>query len=59
MNQVLLVPRAAVWEVGNQKYVLVAGEEGVVARSFIAGGYDASHYWVVDGLTEGMELCLK
>lgn len=59
MNQVLLVPREAVWEVGNQRYVLVAGEEGAVARSFIAGGYDASHYWVVDGLTEGMELCLK
>ncbi|MDE7354497.1 MAG: hypothetical protein K2O06_15815 [Acetatifactor sp.] len=59
MDQVLVVPREAVWEAGGQTYVLVE-EDGVVsARSFIAGGYDASYYWVVDGLTEGMKLCLK
>lgn len=59
MEHVLVVPKQAVWEAGGQTYVLVE-EDGVVsARSFIAGGYDASHYWVVDGLTEGMKLCLK
>ena len=59
MEQVLVVPKEAVWEAEGQTYVLVE-EDGVISpRSFIAGGYDASHYWVVDGLTEGMKLCLK
>lgn len=59
MEHVLLVPRQAVWEVGDQTYVLVVQDGDIVARSFIAGGFDASNYWVVDGLTEGTELCLK
>lgn len=59
MNGVLVVPREAVWESGGKTYVLVEEEGGVVARSFIAGGYDAARYWVVEGLAEGMKLCLK
>lgn len=60
MDNVLVVPRDAVWDVSGQTYVLVEQEDGtIVAQSFIAGGYDASNYWVVDGLTEGMKICLK
>lgn len=60
MNDVCVVPKEAVWEMGGRTYVLVAEEDGrIVARSFIAGGYDAAGYWVVEGLTEGVEICLK
>lgn len=60
MNDVCVVPKEAVWETGGGTYVLVAEKDGrIVARSFIAGGYDAAGYWVVEGLTEGMEICLK
>lgn len=60
MNDVCVVPKEAVWEMGGRTYVLVAEEDGgIVARSFIAGGYDAAGYWVVEGLAEGVEICLK
>lgn len=60
MDGILLVPRDAVWETRGRTYVFVVEEDGsIVSRSFIAGGYNSSWYWVVDGLTEGMEICLK
>lgn len=60
MDHVLVVPKEAVWASGGMTYVLVEENDGTVtARSFIAGGYDAARYWVVDGLAEGMKLCLK
>ena len=59
MDHVLVIPREAVWESEGRTYVLVEEDGKVTARSFIAGGYDASRYWVVDGLSEGMKLCLK
>lgn len=60
MDNVLLVPRSAVVERNGRTYVKVRLENGEIQyRSFIAGGYDASNYWVVEGLTEGMEICLK
>lgn len=60
MDNVLLVPRSAVTENNGRTYVKVRLESGEIQyRSFIAGGYDASNYWVVEGLTEGMELCLR
>ena len=35
-------------------------EQGKVkAVGFVAAGYNSSEYWVIEGLTEGMELCLK
>lgn len=59
MKDVLLVPRRAVTESGGRTYVKVRLESGEIQyRSFIAGGSDASNYWVVEGLTEGMEICL-
>lgn len=60
MENVLLVPKKAVQEVAGQTYVTVkepSGEQRAV--SFLAGGYDTDYYWVIDGLTEGMEVCLE
>lgn len=60
MDNVLIVPKKAVWEISGNTYVFAVREDGTVAATaFIAGGYDSSGYWVVDGLEEGMELCLK
>lgn len=60
MEQVLVVPKGAVREIGGKTYVYEVREDGsVVATAFIAGGYDDSRYWAVDGLKEGMVLCLK
>lgn len=60
MENVLVVPRRAVKETDGSLYVNVVEADGsIVRRSFIAGGYDTSNYWVLEGLTEGMELCLE
>ncbi|MBQ7774347.1 MAG: hypothetical protein IJ379_00345 [Lachnospiraceae bacterium] len=60
MDNVLVVPKKAVKEISGCTYVYVKDEQGnVKACSFVAGGYDASNYWVIEGLSEGMELCLK
>lgn len=60
MQNVLIVPKKAVTEISGQTYVDVIDEDGnIVTTSFIAGGYDTENYWVVEGLTEGMKICLK
>lgn len=60
MDNVLLVPKNAVTTTGGQTYVYVIDENGEKsARSFIAGGFDAQNYWVLEGLEEGMTLCLE
>lgn len=60
MDNVLLVPRSAVAEISGSTYVYVKEEDGsITARSFVAGGFDSMNYWVVEGLTEGMNVCLK
>ena len=60
MDQVVVVPKKAVWETNGKTYVYVIGEDGKpVAQSFVAGGYNETGYWVVEGLTEGMEICLE
>lgn len=60
MQHVLVVPRSAVRFSNGRTYVNVKQEDGsVVATSFVAGGYDDRNYWVVEGLTEGMELCYE
>ena len=59
MQDVLLVPKKAVKEKNGCTYVKVKKENGeVYYQSFIAGGSDLSNYWVVEGLSEGMEICL-
>ena len=60
MEHVLVVPRRAVREINGQTYVNVVEADGsIVRRSFVAGGYDKNSYWVAEGLTEGMVLCLE
>lgn len=60
MNNVLVVPKGAVTDVDGTTYVNVMDEQGnVKACSFIAGGYDDTNYWVIEGLSEGMVICLK
>lgn len=59
MDNVLLVPKKAVTVVGKNCYVKVRLETGEIQyRSFLSGGSDDSNYWALEGLTEGMELCL-
>ena len=60
MKNVLIVPKGAVTDIGGKTYVDVIDENGnIMTTSFIAGGYDNENYWVVEGLTEGMKVCLK
>lgn len=60
MENVVLVPRNAVTFVGSTTYVKLKKENGeVIYQSFVAGGSDNSNYWVADGLTEGMEVCIE
>ncbi len=60
MDNVLVVPKKAVTEISGKTYVNVVDEEGnVKACSVVAGGYDTSHYWIIEGLSEGMVVCLK
>ena len=60
MKNVLVVPRSAVTEINGVTYVNVMDEQGnVKACSFVAGGYDNTNYWIIEGLSEGMVVCLK
>jgi hypothetical protein len=60
MDHVLVVPRNAVTDIDGNTYVDVMDEQGnVKACSFVAGGYDDSNYWIIEGLSEGMVVCLK
>lgn len=60
MDNVVLVPKKAVTDVQGSTYVKVRTEDGGIQYvSFIAGGSDSANYWVVEGLTEGMEICLE
>lgn len=60
MDNVLVVPKKAVKEINGSTYVYVVEEDGTVtARSFVSGGYNDTSYWVVEGLKEGMEICLE
>lgn len=60
MENVLLVPRSAVFTDSGQTYVKVRLEDGrVITQAFVAGGSDTSNYWVLEGLAEGMEICLE
>ncbi len=60
MDNVVVVPKKAVTDINGNTYVSVKEESGkIVKRSFISGGFNSDFYWVVDGLTEGMEICLE
>ncbi len=58
MDDVVLVPRAAVTEISGTSYVTVKDENGSLRMvSFVAGGSDSSYYWVLEGLEEGQTVC--
>ncbi len=58
MDNVILIPKSAVYEVKGSTYVTVRDENGALRMvSFIAGGSDLENYWVAEGLEEGMTIC--
>ena len=60
MENVLLVPKKAVLSYGGVTYVKLKQQDGTVLyQSFVAGGSDDENYWVAEGLTEGMEVCIE
>ena len=60
MENVVLVPKNAVSSNGTTTYVKLVRDNGeVIYQSFVAGGSDGSYYWVAEGLTEGMEVCIE
>ncbi len=60
MDNVLVVPKKAVVEISGRTYVNVMDEDGnITPCSIVAGGYDSSNYWIIEGLSEGMIVCLK
>lgn len=59
-NNVVLIPKSAVVKQGDATYVITLDSNGEPTyKSFVAGGYDNSYYWVAEGLTEGTEICLE
>lgn len=61
MDNVLLVPKSAVYKTGNDTYVITKDENGQANLvKFVAGGSDNANYWVAYGdIKEGMEICLE
>ena len=60
MSNVLLIPKQAVKEKNGNTYVYIKNSDGTVtAQSFIAGGSNQTEYWVLEGLEEGMTICLE
>ncbi len=59
MTNVVLVPKSAVYNSGNDTYVVAKNADGSTRLiKFVAGGSDNSNYWVAYGdVTEGMEIC--
>lgn len=60
MQNVVLVPREAVTELAGCTYVHIIEADGSIkAQSFLPGGRDGSFYWAIEGVTEGMKVCLE
>lgn len=61
MDNVLLIPKNAVYKTGNDTYVIIKDENGLATLvKFVAGGSDNANYWVAYGdIKEGMEICLE
>lgn len=58
MENVILVPSAAVSVIDSNTYVNVKNKDGSITTvSFLGGGCSKEYYWVIDGLSEGMEIC--
>lgn len=60
VDNVLLVPKNAVTVYNQNTFVKVKKQDGSFTYvSFISGGADRDNYWVIEGLNEGMEICLE
>lgn len=60
VENVILVPKAAVTVEDDECFVTVIKEDGTLLKTeFIAGGSNLDYYWVLDGLTEGMQILMK
>lgn len=60
MDNVLLIPKRAVVSYSGSTYAKLKLEDGTIMyQGFVAGGSDSENYWVVEGLTEGMEVCIE
>lgn len=59
-DNVVLVPKRAVTVSGDVYYVTVLNDKNEYELiSFISGGSDSNNYFAVDGLSEGMTICLE
>jgi len=58
MKNVLLVSVNAVGVEGTKTYVTEYVDNQLYKRYFIAGRFNTRHYWVLDGLKEGMEVII-
>ena len=57
MDDVIVIPKGAVTEEDEQYYVTVLLEDGTLRKTeFIPGGENTESYWVLQGLTEGMQI---
>lgn len=60
VENVILIPKAAVTVENDECFVTVLQEDGSLLKTeFIAGGSNAEYYWVFDGLSEGMKIISK
>lgn len=60
VENVLLVPKRAVSVINQNTFVKIKTQEGNITYArFVSGGSNQDYYWVVDGLSEGMEICLE
>lgn len=60
VKNVVLVPKKAVTVYKQNTFVKVKQADGSYTYvSFVSGGSDQENYWVVEGLDEGMEICLE
>ena len=57
VENVIVIPRAAVDVEEDEYFVTVLKEDGTLLKTeFIPGGSNVDSYWVLDGLTEGMQI---
>ncbi len=57
---VVLVPKRAVTIHNKNTFVKVKEQDGsIVYIPFVSGGASQDYYWVAEGLSEGMEICLE
>ena len=60
VSDVLLVPKKAVTVLNGKTYVYVKHDDvTITTQNFIAGGSNETDYWVLEGLEEGMTICLE